>query len=199
MTEANPMFTESSAQKIWENYLDQVDSLCGVLDERQTTDIQMEIKAHLLESYVQLSEGDEVARITAAIDKLGQPEEFIPLWVEDRLLEGAMPGASVRNLFQLLRINGLKSIKQFTFSMLIGLGYLVSFYFFISAVLKLFYPQYVGLYLTESGWPFLGYVDAEGFTEILGYWLIPIGLATAIMLQWFLNAILKRQSRQTKE
>jgi hypothetical protein len=199
MTESdNPMFTSPAAQDLWTSYLDRVSALCGSLDRRQRADIQMELKAHLLESYIQLNEGDEATRITAAIDKLGQPEEFIPLWVEERLLDGAQPGSSTRNLFYLLRINALKSVKQFIVSMMMGFGYLLSFYLFIAAVLKLIYPQYVGLYLTESGWPFIGYVDAAGFTEILGYWLIPIGLAAAITLQWCLNILLRRGSRRTQ-
>jgi hypothetical protein len=194
----NPMFTEPLAREIWETYLKQVDTLCGSLDGRQRTDIKMELKAHLLESYIQLKEGDEATRIAAAIDRLGQPEEFIPLWVEERLLDGARLGSGTRNLFHLLRINAFKSLKQFMISMLMGFGYLLSFYFFITAVMKLFYPQYVGLYITDAGWPFIGYVDAEGFTELLGYWLTPVGLAAAITLQWFLNMLLRRRSNPAK-
>jgi hypothetical protein len=194
----NPMFTEPSAQEIWTGYLKRVDALCGLLNRRQKADIQMEIKAHLLESYIQLDDGDEASRITIAINKLGQPEEFIPLWVEDRLLEGAQPGSSVRNLFYLLRINALKSIQQFAVSMMMGFGYLLSFYLFITAVMKLFYPDYIGLYLTKSGMPFIGYVDAQGFTEVLGYWLTPLGLTAAIVLQLFLNILLRRRSGQIK-
>jgi hypothetical protein len=83
-------------------------------------------------------------------------------------------------------------------SMLMGFGYLLSFFFLIAAVMKLFYPQYVGFYITDSGWPVIGYIDAEGFTEILGYWLTPIGLAIAIGLQWFLNMLLRRRNRSEK-
>ena len=113
-------------------------------------------------------------------------------------LDGARLGSGTRNLFHLLRINAFKSLKQFMISMLMGFGYLLSFYFFITAVMKLFYPQYVGLYITETGWPFIGYVDAEGFTELLGYWLTPVGLAAAIALQWCLNMYLRRRSNPTK-
>ena len=199
MTDPNsPTFTEQPAQEIWANYLEQVDALCGLLDTRQRSDIQMELKAHLLESYIRINEGDEATRLTTAIGKLGQPEEFIPLWVEERLLDGARPGASTRNLFHLLRVNAFKSITQFMVSMLMGFGYLLSFFLFITAVMKLFYPQYVGFYISDSGWPIIGYVDAEGFTEILGYWLTPIGLAAAIGLQWFLNTLLRHRSRPVK-
>ena len=188
----NPTFTENQAQEIWTDYLQQVEGLCGLLDKRQKADIQMELKAHLLESYIQMDTGDEVSRISAAIAKLGQPRTFIPLWVEERLLDGAQPGSSTRNLFFLLRSNAVKGMKQFAFSTVVGFGYLLSFYFFIMSVMKVFFPDHVGLYLSSSGIPFLGYVDAEGFTELLGYWLIPVGLGTAAFLQFLLNRLIRR-------
>ena len=192
------MFTSPAAQDLWVGYLDRVDALCGLLDRRQRADIQMELKAHLLESYIQIHDGDEATRITAAINKLGQPEEFIPLWVEERLLDGARAGSSTRNLFHLLRINALKSIRQFFISMLMGFGYLLSFFLFIIAVMKLVFPEHIGLYISDSGIPIIGYVDAEGFTELLGYWLTPLGLIVAVALQWFLNMLLGRRSTQIK-
>jgi hypothetical protein len=152
----------------------------------------MELKAHLLESYIQLDSGDEVDRIRAAIAKLGQPSEFIPLWVEERLLDGAQPGSSTRNLFFLLRSNAAKGVKQFAFSMTVGFGYLLSFYFFIVSVMKVFFPDHVGLYLSSTGIPILGYVDSEDFVELLGPWLIPVCLGTAIFLQFLSNRLIRR-------
>ena len=170
----------------------QVESLCGSLDRRQKADIQLELKAHLLESYIQLDSGDEVERIKAAIAKLGQPGEFIPLWVEERLLDGAQPGSSTRNLFFLLRSNAAKGVKQFAFSMTVGFGYLLSFYFLIVSVMKVFFPDHVGLYLSSTGIPILGYVDSEDFVELLGMWLIPVCLGTAIFLQFLSNRLIRR-------
>ena len=104
-----------------------------------------------------------------------------------------MPGSGTRNLLNLFKINALKGVKQFIFSMLIGFGYLLAFYFFLSAVLKIFFPEYIGVYLSSSNILFIGYVDDEGFTELLGYWLIPVGLGVAVSLQMFLNKILTRK------
>jgi hypothetical protein len=187
------IFKDQVAQQIWTDYLSQVELLCAMLNQRQTADIQMELRAHLLESYTQLSSGSEAERIQSAINKLGQPSEFIPLWVEERLLEGTMPGYGTKNLLNLFKINALKGVKQFIFSMLIGFGYLLAFYFFLAAVLKIFFPEYIGVYLSSSNILFIGYVDSEGFTELLGYWLIPVGLGVAVSLQIFLNKILTRK------
>lgn len=188
----NTTFTQREAQTTWTEYMRNVEGLCGSLGERQKADILAELKAHLLESYIQLDEGDESTRLSAAIAKLGEPEDFVPLWVEERLLEGAQPGTSTRNLYYLLRSNALKGVQQFAFSLIVGFGYMMTFYFFIMAVMKFFFPENVGLYLTPSGIPFLGYVDADEFREVLGHWLIPIGLATAISLQLLLNYLVRR-------
>ena len=188
----NSTFTQQQAQTIWSAYMRKVEGLCGSLDNRQKADILAELKAHLLESFIQLDDGDEETRISSAIAKLGKPEDFVPLWVEERLLEGAQPGSSTRNLFFLLRSNALRGVQQFAFTMIVGFGYMMSFYFFIMAVMKVFFPQNVGLWLSPSGIPFMGYVDADEFREVLGYWLTPIGLVTAVLLQLFLNYLVRQ-------
>lgn len=193
MTSADiPTFNQKQAQTVWTEYMHQVQSLCRSLDDRQTRDILAELKAHLLESYIQLDGDDEQVRISAAIAKLGHPEDFVPQWVEERQLDGAQPGSTTRNLFFLLRSNARKGVQQFLFTILIGFGYMTSFYLYMMAVLKIFYPENVGLHLSPSGIPFLGYVDADEFTEVLGYWLSPIGLTIAIFLQLFLNYLVRR-------
>ena len=194
----NPTFTDQQAQQIWLDYLQQVEDLCGLLNHRQKSDIQMELKAHLLESYIQLNTGDEVSSIQSAIERLGHPAEFIPLWVEERLLEGSLPGASTKNLLKLFKINAARGIREFVFSMLVGFGYLFSFYFFIMAVMKVFFPQNIGVYLSSSNIPFIGYLDADGFTELLGYWFIPVGLFVGISLQLFLNRLLTRRMKKKR-
>jgi uncharacterized membrane protein len=187
-----PTFTQVQAQSVWANYISKVEGLCSALDHRQKADILAEIKAHLLESYIRFDDGDEESRISAAIAKLGQPEDFVPLWVEERLLEAVQPGSTTRNLYFLLRSNALRGVQQFLFSMIAGFGYLLSFYLFIMAALKIFFPQNIGLYLSPSGIPFLGYVDANEFTDVLGYWLVPIGLITAIFLQYVITHLVRQ-------
>ena len=92
----------------------------------------------------------------------------------------------------------MKGLKQFFFSMLIGFGHFLSFYFFIMAIVKLFYPENVGLYLSENNIPFIGYVDAEGFNELLGITFVPVSLVVVLILQLILNKAVRSQYQQNK-
>ena len=186
-------FEDAGARALWDRYLRKVDALCTVLNPRQRADIQTELKAHLLEGFIQTDAADEAARLAAVIEKLGEPDEFVPSWVEERLLDDAQPGAGARSLFGLLRTNLARGVKQFPFTMLVGLGYLLSFYFFLIALMKLVFPKNVGLYLTPAGIPVLGYVDADAFREILGYWLTPVALIASILLQILLSRWIRRR------
>ena len=178
--------------------MSQVEAHCGLLDARQRTDILSELKAHLLESFVRLNNGDEVQSLSTAVERLGQPDEFVPLWVEERLLDGAQPGSGIRSLFSLIRTNALKGVRQFFASMVVGFGYLLSFYFFLMAIMKLIYPDNVGLYLTPGGIPILGYVDADEFTEVMGAWLTPVGLVSAVVLQFLLARVVRRWTHHSR-
>ena len=96
---------------------------------------------------------------------------------------------------QAAQLTWLDYMQQFAFSVAVGFGYLLSFYFLIMAILKVIFPDNIGLYLSPAGWPFLGYVDADEFTELLGFWLIPAGLFSALLLQCLLAILLRRWVR----
>ena len=195
MTTPAPEFREKDGRQAWTDYFLRVDSLCSALTARQRRDIQLEIKAHLLESYVHPSKGSESERLRAAIERLGSPDAFVPGWVEDRLLYDAAPGGSVRSLWQLLRINAVRGATHLMASLALGFGYLVAFYLFIMAALKPVFPDNVGLITTGNGLTFLGYVDSPEMVDHLGYWLVPLGLILSFSLVWFLGRMVKYLSR----
>lgn len=186
-------FKDTATRDLWTGYLQQVQHLSKVLDSRQREDIEMEIKAHLLEGFIQSQADQEVERLQQAIQRLGEPETFIPQWVEDRLLEGAQPGNGMRNLFRLIRVSSVKGIRHILVSLALGLAYMFSFYLFSMAVLKVFFPDNVGFYLSPQGIPMIGYVDSEIFTEVLGNWLIPVFLMVSIVLLWVLSRFVGRR------
>ncbi|MDA8017441.1 MAG: hypothetical protein MPN21_08315 [Thermoanaerobaculia bacterium] len=196
MTVAAPEFLEKEAVQSWRDYFARVDALCSALTARQKRDIQMEVKAHLLESLVHSSGASEIDRLRAAMVRLGSPDAFVPGWVADSLLSDSIPGEGIRSLWQLLKWNARRGISRLLASLALGFGYFVAFYLFVMASLKPIFPENVGLITTGDGLTFLGYVDSTEMVDHLGYWLVPLGFGLSFFLIWFLGRMVGRLSRE---
>jgi len=192
----SPAFSNSKAAELWRDYFSRVDRLCGPLSERQRQDIVLEIKAHLLESMLASELADDLERLNMAIKRFGDPDDFVPSWVEDRLRLATEPGTGVRNLYRLLRLNARKGVAHLLISLLFGFCYMLVFYLFTMAILKGIFPDNIGFYTSSGGVPFIGFVDSEDFTEHLGWWIIPFGLASSAVLLQLLSRLLNRFYRQ---
>ena len=59
---------------------------------------------------------------------------------------------------------------------MLGFGYMLVFYSFVMFILKLIFPENIGLFVLPNGVPLVGYADAEGLSELLGWWFLPISL-----------------------
>ena len=187
-----PPFSDPKATELWRQYFSRVARLCDPLSEQQRQDIILEIKAHLLESLLEAEQTDDLEKLESAIGRLGDPDDYIPSWVEDRLRLATEPGSGLRNLYRLLRVNARKGINHLLISLFLGFCYMLVFYLFTMAVLKGVFPENIGFYTSPGGIPFIGFVDAEDFTEHLGWWLIPIGLAVSIGIMWMLSLLLEK-------
>ena len=108
----SPSFSDSKATELWRDYFSHVARLCNPLGERQQQDIILEIKAHLLESLFEAEQTDDLERLESAIGRLGDPDEYVPSWVEDRLRLATEPGAGLYNLYRLLRVNARKGVER---------------------------------------------------------------------------------------
>ena len=190
-----PTFTDPEATRLWHDYFSEVTKLCSPLGERQRQDIVLEIKAHLLESLLESAQSDDLARLESAIKRLGDPIDYVPSWVEDRLRLATEPGSGARNLFRLLRVNARKGITHLLISLFFGFCYMLVFYLFTFSILKGVFPENIGLYTSPGGVPFIGFVDAKDFTEHLGWWLIPIGLSISSGMMWMLSILLNKFHR----
>ncbi len=187
-----PRFADPAAKQLWNEYFARVKALCRPLRLGPATDIGSEIKAHLLESYIQQGEGSEIERLQAAMARLGEPEDFVPTWVQDRLEAATQPGSGVRDLISLLRLNAARGLRQLLFSLILGGGYLVAFWLFIVAILKPIFPANMGLFRLSDGWIILGYVSGEPKQDLLGYALIPLALGMAVGIQVLLGKLVRR-------
>ena len=181
-----PSFDRPETTLVWQDYISRVETLTRPLTNPQRRDILLELHAHLLESMLN-KPGDETTRLRQAQDSLGNPEEFIPGWVETRLEQSADPGLVLHSRWQLLRLNAARGFRGLMKSILHGFGHMLVFFSYLLAILKPFYPDNVGLFTSPRGWPFIVFVDAGGFKEHFGWWFVPAAIIFGTALLWLLN------------
>ncbi|MDJ0751387.1 MAG: hypothetical protein QNJ11_18020 [Woeseiaceae bacterium] len=183
---SGPSFEMPETAQLWEDYVSRVDALTRPLALPQRRDIMLEIHAHLLESMLD-KRGDETHRLREAQQSLGDPDEFIPGWVQDRLEENADASLVLHSRWQLMRLNAARGIRGLLKSVIHGFGHMLVFYSFLMALLKPFYPDNIGVFTSPSGWPIVGFVDAGDFQEHFGWWFVPAALLFGSVVFWWLN------------
>ncbi len=170
------MILSAESQKTVDLYLAVLRKQLFQLMEEDANDIVEEIRTHILDK----TSGD-AATLASTLAALGTPEELASRYRTDDLLKRAQvtrsPFLSLRSLFRWATLSFV-GLAVFLVSVV---GYGIGGAFVMFAALKLIWPHATGLwknsypdgsstlYLTSSSQPPHG-------QEILGWWLIPIGL-----------------------
>jgi Protein of unknown function (DUF1700) len=182
------MTISAESQQAIDNYLKVLRKRLSGLSETVADDIVKEIRSHILDKALLAGEitGGSVA---SALSDLGSPEELASQYLTDDLLTRAQttrsPWLVLRSLFRWASLS-LVGLCVLTFS---SLGYFVAGSFALCAMLKPLHPQTAGLWLLPSpdgdysislrlGF---GSLPADG-RELLGWWIVPIGLILAMGL-----------------
>jgi uncharacterized membrane protein len=152
------------------------------LGEDAISEICGELRAHLRDR-VAAEGGDERDRVEAALAALGSPEELAALYLADEMLARAETSRS-----PLLLVRGL--LRWATLSLagvpvLLGatIGYLIAAVFVAIALLKPVHPHTAGLWASSDAGALhltlqLGFEPPPASArELLGWWIVPIGLA----------------------
>ncbi len=187
------LFSDKVAARIWNQYFRRVNRFSKTLDKDQQEELQLEIQDHLYESFKQETGESEAVRLLNAIDKIGDPEEYIKPMVADRLLSSASRTLNPKTILKGLYYYLFGSIKRFFVSLSFSIGYLMVITFGIMAILKPFFPNNVGVFLDKDGIPNIGIIgDSSRLqTDVLGYWIIPIGIFVSLLLYLGLTKKLK--------
>lgn len=165
-----------------EDYLERLRKALAGLSREAAFDILEELRSHILEKAASNEDGDITpAAVENALAALGSPEELAAEYMADDLLERASRGWSpVLLLRGLLRWASLSAAGVLVF---IGcvIGYFLGGSFMLCAILKPMHPQNAGLWrLADGANSFslrlgFGTIPAGG-TELLGWWIVPLGL-----------------------
>jgi Protein of unknown function (DUF1700) len=176
------MTTSGDAQQKIEAYLGRLRQRLRGMNEDDLRDIVEEIRSHITDK---ASAGGVVtaAAVDSAVARLGTPEELASQYTTDDLLARAEVSRSpLRILEGLFRWASL-SVAGFFVLMGSLLGYFLGATLVLSALLKTIHPRTAGLWLFPSGPDDYELSLRMGFgpvpvggREVLGWWIVPVGL-----------------------
>jgi len=187
MTEVNV------AQKKIEEYLQELRAALRALPAEQVSDIVEELRSHIVEKAA--AGGDLApAAVDSAIADLGRPEDLASLYLTDdlqvRALASRSPLLVLRSLFRWASLS-FAGFWVLTSSLV---GYFLSGALVCCALLRPIHPRTAGLWMIPNGTDYeislrlgFGSVPAGG-KDVLGWWIVPIGLVLGIGF-FFLTAL----------
>ncbi len=166
-------------------------------DKEEKKELLLEIKSHLLESFKQDPAESEEEKLLNAIDRLGEPEIFLRPLIADRYMTRASRTLSPKDVARGLYFSLFTGFKKAVISFLLGLGYILAFILAAMAVFKPFFPNHVGVLLFNDGSFIAGLsINSSGVkTDYLGYWIIPLSAALAVLIYIGLTKYLHKVRR----
>jgi hypothetical protein len=171
----------NDAQQRIEAYLTKLRGRLRGFNDAEVREIVDELRSHITDK---LAAGGEVtlASVDATLAALGTPEELASQYITDNLLARAEVSRSplqiLKSLFR------WASLSVAGFCVLLGslAGYFFGIVFMLCALLKPFHPRTAGLWIIPSGADDfevsvrLGFGSIPAGREVLGWWIVPLGL-----------------------
>jgi len=193
------ILTDKLSLRIWSRFFEQVNRILRQVPKDQRDEIVLELQGHILESIQHDDADSEPDRIMNALDKLGNPEEFLRPLVAEKLLTSGARSLKPSALFCGLYYNMFASARHVLLSLVFAAGYVILAILLFASVMKLFVPEF-GLYIHNDGGFTLGTTAEEirnVSTEVLGMWLVPLGIASAAVLYIALTKLLGALMKKT--
>lgn len=166
-------------------YLDQVRRNLKGLPKSEADEIIAELRSHVLDKVAGSATPE---RVEAAIAALGSPRDVARLNLTERVAADLEADRSPwRVLRAVARLAGLSVYGLFAFSACF-IGYVMSAGFVVTAVSKLVSRTNAGLWRIPKGADgytyVMGVTNHPGAEELLGWWIVPLGLLLAVVLGW---------------
>ncbi|SJN50545.1 hypothetical protein [Sphingobacterium sp. JB170] len=184
-------FSDNNAQKIYENYLQQIEFATKILSKADRIDVLAEMNSHIYESLSTRDQSNsEISNLVDTLERIGIPSDVLKPLIAERKLRQATNSFNPVHVFKALILNLSNGIIYLVFFFL----YLFLFSFIALIFGKLFYPEYTGLFYKDG--KLINYGILENGPEmqqyeILGYWLIPFTVSLAVVFYIFITFLLK--------
>lgn len=156
-------------------YLMRLRRSLGELPPEEVSEILREIRSHILDRAEASGEMTD-EKLQRILKELGQPEDIGPLYQADAMVARARSSFSPALILRTTARWAMKSIAGFV-TFIVGLfGYGMAAGLIVAALVKPFMPDRVGAWVSNSGFT-IGVQDhAVRSVDILGWWLIPVGV-----------------------
>lgn len=184
-------FNQATTQKIYDNYIQQIEEIVDTLPAAEQLDILMEINSYIYEGMRDCDSRNELNHLQHIISNFGDlPSVLMPI-VAERKLEQATTTFNPLHVFKAIALNIQNGIFFIFISILyIGLGF-----FGIAILAKLFSPEAIGMYYKPDAYFVLAGVPGDVVNqqeyELLGDWYIPIMLFAMfsfyVLITWILR------------
>ncbi len=187
-------------------YLDQVRRHLHGLPKTEIEEIVAELRSHVLDK---VTGTPTPARVEAAIEALGSPRDVARFNLTERVVADLEVNRSpLRVLRAVVRLAGLSVYGLF--ALLVSFtGYAAASGFLLAAVMKPFRPEHAGLWRIprpDGSFDYsIGATNAPAGYELLGWWMIPVGLVVGLLLAWltwrfglFSVRLMGRSARRTR-
>ena len=187
------MTNPATLQTRIDSYLAQLRRCLGELPPEEVHDILQEIRGHILERAEASGELTE-ERLVSILKSLGRPEEIAPLYQVDSVVAKARASLSPRVVMRGIQRWSVVSGWGLVLFVLGVVGYATGFSLVLSSIAKIMSPDHVGAWV-HGGRFSIGTVSDPGARDVLGWWLVPVGLAvgalvvvgTTRLLRWTLR------------
>ena len=173
----------ADAQQRIDAYLAKVRSRLRGINEPDIREIVEELRSHILDKTESAGQGAAVDKVGQTLEALGSPEQLAGEYLTDNLLARAEVSRSPARILGVLFRWASLSIAGFFVFLSSIVGYFLGIAFVACALLKPIHPQTAGLWIypaaggdsTVSLRLGFGSGPPDG-TEVLGWWIVPIGL-----------------------
>ena len=171
-TSCNPMI---------EDYFSQLEAKMSDLPAGDRLEFTRELRAHVLDRLEQVAVASE-ADCRSVLKALGTPDEIARQYRLERIMSrSAWKISPVLVLRTLLRW-AITGVQGYAVLIIALVGYLLAAVFYITALLKLFFPHNVGVFLSDQGLNLTRFPEAPGGVEIMGVYYIPIAIVLGYLL-----------------
>ena len=168
------------ARRLLATYFAKVDRALAPLSREEATGVRQELETHILDAMAGTPAGEADAK--SALEQLGDPDDFIPQLVADRLRARAGRTFGPLDVLSAIGRTAVTGLRGLVTALVMSFGYIVATVLIFLGIMKLTTNQDVGVFRLSTGQLFIGADSNVDGVDLLGVWFAPLAIAAGIVL-----------------